>query len=521
MKIGLIAKSLCLCVLWYAAALAWAQPPQPQPGAPTQPTGPQPPTGRPERPAAEPTAKLTDDPPIIREMTAKAGWKYRAATGYLPLKTATGEIEAKVFFVAYTRTDIPQDRKRPLLVAFNGGPGSASVWLHLGLIGPRRIAIKENGDLPPPPYALTDNEHTWLEFTDLVFIDPVGTGYSRAATPDAGRKYFGVNGDITSVEEAIRVYLSRYDRWGSPLFLAGESYGTFRAAGLAGALIEDGIALNGIVLISTVLNFQTIRWATGNDLPYILYLPSFTATAFYHKKLAPDLQKDIKKTLAEAEAFAEGEYAAALMKGDRLTTAEAAAIAKKVARYTGLPEKFVRLSNLRITGPAFCRELLRDDGWNVGRLDARVKGREATGIGTAPTYDPSEAAIRPPYTAAFNDYVRSELGYRTDQTYYILGGGIGQWEYPQNGYADTSESLRRALTRNPYLKVFVAEGYYDLATPYFATEYTLAHMNRPSDLTGNITTRRYETGHMIYTHAPSLALLTRDVAAWLAASLNL
>jgi carboxypeptidase C (cathepsin A) len=465
--------------------------------------------------AAAPTVRFADEPPIITEHTTKKGWKYTATTGYIPLKSASGEIEARIFHIAYTRSDATDKRKRPLLIAFNGGPGSASVWLHLGIIGPKRIPLKNGGELPPPPYALVENEATWLEFADLVFLDPVGTGYSRAA--GSGARYWGLNGDIASVAEAIRMYLSRNDRWGSPLYLAGESYGTMRAAGLAGALVEDGIALNGIVLISTILNYQTARFNTGNDLPYILFLPTYTATAYYHKKLAPELQKNLPATLSEAEKFAEGEYAAALMKGDRLTETETAALAKKIARYTGLSEKYVRQSNLRLNIQRFCRELLRDDGWTVGRLDSRIKGREAQEIGDFPSFDPSEAAIRAPYTAAFNDYIRRDLNFKTDTVYYILGGGIGQWEYPQNQYADTSESLRRALTRNPYMKVFVAEGYYDLATPYFAAEYTITHMNRPTDLKGNFTVKRYEAGHTMYAHEPSLERLTREVREWLEA----
>jgi carboxypeptidase C (cathepsin A) len=469
-----------------------------------------------ERPTEPPTAtRFTDEPPVVTEHKSGKGWTYTATAGYLPLKSSSGEIDARIFHIAYTRKDAGDTRKRPLLIAFNGGPGSASVWLHLGLIGPKRIPMKDGGELPPPPYALVENESTWLEFADLVFLDPVGTGYSRAVSSAAGQRYWGLNGDIASVAEAIRVYLIRNDRWGSPLFLAGESYGTLRAAGLAGALVEDGIALNGVVLISTILNYQTARFNTGNDLPYILFLPTYTATAFYHKKLAPDLQKNLTATLAEAEKFAEGEYATALMKGDRLTEAETVALAKKVARYTGLSEQYVRLSNLRIEIQRFCKELRRDDGWTVGRLDSRIKGRDARGTGDFPNFDPSEAAIRPPYTATFSDYIRRDLNFKTDTVYYILGGGIGQWEYPQNQYADTSESLRRALAKNPYLKVFVAEGYYDLATPYFAAEYTMSHMNRPVDLKGNFTTRRYQAGHMMYIHEPSLIQLTNDVREWL------
>jgi carboxypeptidase C (cathepsin A) len=483
---------VCFAVLWGCLTTnAWAQT-TPRPGI-----------------------KLTDDPPVVTKHSTSKGWSYTATAGFIPLKTAADEIEARLFYIAYTREDMPDKGKRPLVIAFNGGPGSASVWLHLGAIGPKRVPLKNGGEMPPPPFALVENAHTWLEFADLVFLDPIGTGYSRAASSEVGTRYWGLTGDIASITEAIRLYLSRNERWGSPLYLAGESYGTMRAAGLAGQLVDNGIALNGVVLISTILNYQTARFNTGNDLPYILFLPTYTATAFYHKKLPTDLQRDLTKTLAEVEQFAEGEYATALMKGDKLTESERKTIAKKVARYTGLAEKYVQLSDLRLSIFGFTKELLRDDGWSVGRLDSRIKGRDRIGLGTSPDFDPSEAAIRPPYTATFNQYIRSELNFKTDLEYYILGGGIGRWEYPQNQYADTSELLRRALAKNPYLKVFVAEGFYDLATPYFAAEYTLTHMNRPTDLKKNFTIKRYEAGHMMYIHEPSLERLTREVAEWM------
>lgn len=463
---------------------------------------------------------MTDDPPVVTRHSSQKGYTYQATAGFLPLKNSNDEIEARIFYIAYTRDNVPDTAKRPLLIAFNGGPGSSSVWLHLGAIGPRRIPMKNGGELPPPPYAVVENDQTWLDFADLVFLDPVGTGYSRAVNAEAGRKYFDVNGDISSLTEAIRLYLTRNERWGSPLFLAGESYGTLRAAGLAGSLINNGIALNGVVLISTILNYQTARFNTGNDLPYILFLPTYTATAFYHKKLPADLQRNLPATLAEVEKFAEEEYATALMKGDRLTDSERNALVAKLARYTGLSPRYIQHSDLRISIFGFTKELLRDEGRTVGRLDSRIPGVDALGTGESPDFDPSEAAIRPPYTAAFNQYIRKDLKFQTDLEYYILGGGIGRWTYPENRYADTSESLRRALAKNPYLKVFVAEGYYDLATPYFAAEYTMTHMQRPPNLKNNFTIKRYEAGHMMYIHEPSLERLTREVGEWLNAAAN-
>ncbi|HYZ86750.1 MAG TPA: hypothetical protein VE621_20210, partial [Bryobacteraceae bacterium] len=438
---------------------------------------------------------------------------YTVTAGTMPIRTDTGELEANMFYIAYTADPDP-GRARPLTFSFNGGPGSSSVWLHLGALGPKRVQMNDDGSLPPAPYKLVDNPYTWLDQTDLVFIDPVGTGFSRAARPDQARKFFSVEGDIQSVGEFIRLYLTRSKRWTSPLFLAGESYGTTRAAGLSGHLIDRGIALNGIMLISTVLNFQTIRFTKGNDLPYILFLPSYTAAAWYHKKLEPGLQADLTEALRAAEKFASDEYPNALAKGDRLTGAERDAIATKLASLTGLSKSYVDSADLRIEIFAFIKELLRDRKQVVGRLDSRISGVDVDRRGTSetPDFDPSLTAIRPPYTAAFNQYVRNDLGYSSDLTYHILGGGIGQWNWgDQNGFADTSEALRQAFAKNPFMKLYIGFGYYDLATPYFAAQYTLTHMGLPEPALKNITERYYEAGHMYYVHLESLKKLKKDV----------
>src|ERR671933_1663325 len=338
--------------------------------------------------------------------------------------------------MAYTLDGAGDKSTRPLMFSFNGGPGSSSVWLHLGALGPRRVEMLEDGGMPAPPFRLVDNEHTWLDFTDIVFIDPVGTGYSRAARPDLAQRFFGLQGDIQSVGEFIRLYLARNERWTSPLFLVGESYGTTRAAGLSGYLIEHGIAFNGIILISTIMNFQTSRFARGNDLPYMLFLPTYTAIAWYHKKLPADLQTDLRRTLDEVERWAAGEYTVALAKGDRLTPAERQEVIDRLNRYTGLGKTFLDNSDLRIEIQRFDRELLRDQRRTVGRLDGRFKGLDASNASETPDFDPSLAAIRPPYTAAFNQYVRSELGFRSDLEYFILGGGVMGWNFGSaNAYA--------------------------------------------------------------------------------------
>lgn len=459
--------------------------------------------------------------PVVTKHRIELGGKplaYTATTGVMPIRNDQGETEANIFFIAYTRDDAGDRAKRPLMFSFNGGPGSASVWLHLGAVGPKRVDTPD-AVIPAPPFRLVDNEHTWLDKTDLVFIDPVGTGYSRASKPELTKKFHGLQGDLQSVGEFIRMYLTRHERWGSPLFLVGESYGTTRAAGLAGRLVErNGIAFNGIVLVSTVLNFQTIQFDPGNDIPYALYLPSYTATAWYHRKLAPDLQHDLKSTLDAAEKWASGEYTLALAKGDGLAGDERKAVVEKLARFTGLDARYVDLADLRIEPTRFRKELLRGERKSVGRLDSRFVGSDASGVSERPDFDPSMSAIRPPYTSTINQYLRDALGYKTDVPYHILGEGVGAWDWGltgRQGYPETASPLRDALAQNPSMKVFIASGYYDLATPYAATEYTFAHMDLGPEARRNLRFEEYEAGHMMYVHPASLARLKGDVAGFI------
>jgi carboxypeptidase C (cathepsin A) len=512
------AKLLFLVSIAFAYQVS-AQEPEQEPQRPPAEAAP---TAAAQKPAAkeEKPKELPEEKPVVTHHEIRVqgkSLKYTATAGMLPIKNAEGETEANIFFMAYT-LDSPPPR-RPLMFSFNGGPGSSSVWLHLGAIGPKRVKLHADGSMPAPPFQLEDNQNTWLDQTDLVFIDPVGTGYSRAAKKELGKKFWSVRGDIESVGEFIRLYLTRYERWSSPLFLVGESYGTTRAAGLSGYLEDHGIALNGIVLVSTVLNFETLEFTRGNDLPYVLYLPSYTATAWYHKKLPPDLQENLEKALGEAEQWASEDYAAALAKGDQLTLAERQEVIDRLARYTGLKKSYIENANLRVRQGEFCKELLRDQKRTVGRLDSRFLGIDASGVSERPDYDPSEAAVRPPFTATFNNYVRTELGYKSDSEYYILGGGIGfrQWEWGSaaEGFPDVSPSLRSAVVKNRYLKVFVASGYFDLATPFFATQYTLHHLGIDPTLLGNISTGEYDAGHMMYISDDSLAKLKHDVSAFL------
>lgn len=448
--------------------------------------------------------------------------RYTATAGTLLLKVedeAKGEKpKAAVFYIAYTLDEVDDPSRRPITFSFNGGPGSSSVWLHLGLLGPRRVRMDEEGRPFPPPYRLVDNEFSLLDRTDLVFIDPVSTGYSRAVPGEKAEEFHDIQKDVQSVGEFIRLYTTRNQRWASPKFVIGESYGTTRAAGLSGFLQQQyGMYLNGILLISVVLNFQTLDFNPGNDLPHVLFLPTFTATAWYHHKLEAELQADLGKTLAEVEAFALNEYTLALVQGAALPEAQRKQIAARLARYTGLSEKYIQQTGLRINIYRFCKELLREQGQTIGRLDSRFTGVDRDSAGELNEFDPSYAAIQGTYTATFNHYVRSELKFESDLPYEILAPLYQKWKYEtyQNRYVNVAETLRQAMAVNPALKVFVANGYYDLATPYLATRYTLNHLGLDGSYLENVTVKDFPAGHMMYIHLPSLSQLRDDLVAFL------
>ena len=459
-----------------------------------------------------------DEKPVetVQELVlADRTLRYKTTVGRLPLKNHAQdkpEIDAQVFFTYYAlETDQPTG-ERPLCFAFNGGPGSASVWLHLGGLGPQRVVLNADGSLPPPPYRLTPNAETWLTDTDLVFIDPVGTGYSRAKDEETAKKYYDVDGDIASIGEFIRLFLTRYERWASPLYLAGESYGTTRGAGLAGYLMDRGIAFAGILLISTVLSMQTIRFAPGNELPFTLYLPVYAATAWYHRQLADDLLvRELPDVLREVEAFAFGDYTLALMQGDRLPEAQRAEICQKIARFTGLSETYIQQRDLRIEHWRFCKELLRSAGVTVGRIDSRLTAREGSLAAEMPSFDSS--MLNPPFTAGINDYLNRTLGYKTDLPYAVSGEGVnGQWKWANGAFTETATALAKALAKNPHLRVLFACGYYDLATPYTAAEYTAAHLGIDPAYRKNLSFTYYPSGHMMYIEQESLGQLKRDMA---------
>lgn len=456
---------------------------------------------------------------------------YTVTTGTIVLKEeeekeekAEGEkAKASVFFIAYTKNDVADTAQRPITFSFNGGPGSSSVWLHLGVLGPRRVDNHDVDSPMLPPYRLVDNEFTLLDQTDLVFIDPVGTGFSRAVPGEKPKQFYDFKKDIESVGDFIRLYATRYQRWNSPKFLIGESYGTTRAAGLSGYLQErHGMYFNGIMLVSSILNFQTARFMPGNDLPYILFLPTYTATAWYHGRLDAALQANLAQTLAEVEAFALNEYTLALMQGASLADEERGNIAQKLARYTGLSPEYVERTNLRINIHRFCKELLREQRRTVGRLDTRYIGIDRDAAGEYFEGDPSYAAILGAYTSTFNDYIRRDLEFESDLPYEILSFKVfPAWQYAQNqnSFVNVAETLRMAMTMNPALKVHVANGYYDLATPYLATRYTFEHLELDSSLQGNISMSFYEAGHMMYVHLPSLAKMKETLVAFLQESL--
>lgn len=445
---------------------------------------------------------------------------YTATAGHQAQYNDKGEKIADLFYIAYQRDGVDATN-RPITFCFNGGPGSSSVWLHMGAIGPKRLPMTADGNSVKPPYGLLDNDYSWLDVTDLVFIDPIETGYSRPAEGTDKKEFTGYSEDLRSVGDFIYKYVSNNNRWAAPKFLAGESYGTTRAAGLSGYLQDrHGMYLNGIVLISAVLNFQTLRSAPGNDLPYPLYLPSFAATAWYHGKLNKTTYPDLPSVLADAEAFALGPYSSALLKGDRLTAAEKNDLSTQMQSLLGLSDSFLRQYHFRISTSEFTKELLRAEGETVGRFDGTVKGLDRKDGGDNYEYDPSyNRSIFGGYTMAINHHLRTNLKYPyPDQVYEILTGKVQPWNYGEatNRYLDNSGVLAAAIHKNPALHVLICNGYYDLATPYFATQYTLDHMFVRGALRDNLQMKYYEGGHMMYSRERDLRTFTADVKAFYA-----
>ncbi len=442
--------------------------------------------------------------------------KYVAETGMLPILKADGTTSASVFYVAYTRLDKTNTADRPVTFCFNGGPGSSSVWLHLGALGPRRVKMNPDGSLPPPPFGLVDNAYSILDASDLVFIDPVATGFSRPAKDAKREDFLGDENDLKSVGEFIRLWTTRHERWLSPKYLCGESYGVFRAAGLAEYLRGGcGMYLNGLILVSGVLDFGTIWGQTGNDLPYTLILPAYTAAAHFHKKLPPDLQSDLPKALAEARTFAGGEYTAALMKGESLSPAETKKIAAELARLTGLKQQMIEDNKLRIDEGVFRKQLLLDQGLILGVYDARITGHDDNPAAPYPDFDPSSAATRGPFAAAINSYVRSELKFDNDLPYELLAG-VQPWNYGvRNNYANASDKLAEAMSQNEYMRVLVLGGRCDLVCPIDTMRHALDHMALAPAYRTNISYAEFDAGHMMYVNLPDLVKMQQDLEKFL------
>jgi carboxypeptidase C (cathepsin A) len=477
-----------------------------------------------DKPAEAPAAPAPKEESSVTDHTIKIGGQtipYKATAATILLKNEKDEPTALLYYTAYTRSDVKDLSQRPVAFVYNGGPGSASVWLHMGSFGPRRVVTVNADATPPAPYKLSENANCLLDKTDLVFIDPVGTGFSHAVGKAQDKDFWGVDQDVKSLAQFLNLYVNRNNRWNSPKFLIGESYGTFRSAALSNYLqSHDGLYFNGIVLISSVLDLGTISFNPGVDMPYVFYLPSYAATAWYHKMLK-DRPENLNSFLDETRRFAQTEYADVLMKGSKLSAAEKADTAKKLSRFTGLSEDYLVKANLRVNLPQFMKELQRSRGLTTGRLDGRFSGWSYDLLGEYAEYDPQDTSITGPFTAAFNSYVREELKFGQDKTYRTLSEEANQaWDWKHRsgenfgfpGSPNVEGDLIQAMLTNPHLQVEVENGIYDLATPFFATEYTMEHLGLPEKVQKNIHLQYYDAGHMMYLRDEDLAKLKSNVA---------
>jgi len=471
------------------------------------------------KPENDETANGAERVSVTRHETrfGEEPFPYTATAGTLVVRKREEDPAANVFYVAYTadpgEEEAPGPPQRPLVFCFNGGPGSSAVWLHLGGFGPKRVAMTPDGLMPDPPFRLEDNPHSLLRVADLVFVDPVSTGFSRTEDRDDAKAFHGFKADLDSMAEFIRLYTTRNGRWLSPKFLAGESYGALRAAGLAQVLHDDfGLYLNGLVLVSGVLSFDTL-W--GSDLSYVTFLPALSETAAWHGKLAEDLLADPEARREAVETFARGDYAAALLAGKRLPGDERTALAETLARFTGIDAELVLRHQLRIPPHFFRAELLRDEGLVLGRFDSRVTGRDGNPAGGAPEFDPSYAAVYGPFSAALNDYLRRDLEFESDLVYEILSNRVRPWDYGESFVGQPVNVLRplaSVLAKNPALRIQVNCGHHDLATPAAAIRHSLDHLPVDPLLLENIEYTYYEGGHMMYTVEESNEAWNLDVA---------
>ncbi len=452
-----------------------------------------------------------------------ASVNYTATVGTLILQDEEGKPITSFGYTAYTKEGEADLSKRPVTFSFNGGPGSSSMWLHMGALGPRRVALDDPNSKPSPPYQLVDNPYSIIDVTDLVMIDPVGTGVSKAVGKSKNSDFWGVNQDIKSVSQFIKAYIKKNDRWNSPKFLLGESYGTTRSAGIVDYLQErTGIAMNGVILVSTVLTFNTLLFAADNDLPYIAFLPTYAAVAYYHNQL-PKKPADLKQFIKEARSFAGGAYKDALFTAGALPAEARKEILSRLHQFTGLSELYWDRANLRVSEPQFTQELMRQEGKTTGRLDARYSGITQNLLSESADFDPQSAAISPPYTALFMHYYHTELKAPEELDYHVSAyGATGfKWDWKRSdewggmGSVNTAVDLQDAMTKNPQLKVLVMNGYYDLATPFFGTEYTFDHMNMPDNIRKNVEMKYYEAGHMMYIEKESLPQFKADISRFI------
>jgi len=441
--------------------------------------------------------------------------KYTATAGTLPIRLDNGQVSARMFFVAYTR-DGDDVKTRPVSFLYNGGPGAATIWLHMGSFAPKHVEMAAEGFQPAPPYRLVDNENSLLDVTDMVFVDAVDTGYSRVVAGVNNQQFHGQSGDLRAFGEFTNAYLTAYSRWPSPKYLIGESYGTIRSAGLSQEIQErHGIELNGIVLVSSLLTYQTLSPAPDNDVAYAANIETFTADAWYHKKLPSDLQSlTVKQVVDQSRTFAWGDYMLALTKGNTLTDAERTGMAQKLARFTGLSPQFILNANLRVSAERFRKELLRDRRLAIGRLDGRFTSIDVDAAGEREEFDISNSALQGPYTAMFQDYVRNELKWESD-LHYPSSGNVRPWTYDQNRYMDMTEALRSAMTHNPFLKVFVAIGFFDMATIMGGAEFNFTHLAYEKQVTDRVSYGYYEAGHMIYIRPSAHKALKNDIAKFI------
>ena len=451
---------------------------------------------------------------------------YTARAGTMVLRDASGKPKASVFYVAYTK-DGEKPNTRPITFFFNGGPGSASIWLDMGIMAPMHPEMGPNGSQPAPPYNLVPNPTSPLDVTDLVQVDAMMTGYSRPAPGVKPSEFTGQVNDIRMFGEFIRDYLDKYDRWESPKYLFGESYGTFRSAGLASELQQnEGIELNGIMLLGTVLDFQFIQPSPTNDIAYSSILPTYAATAWYHHKLPADLQgQTLQQVVQQAREYAFGPYLTALAAGNTLSAAQRTQVAQQVARLAGVSPQFVMNTNLRIDPGTYRTELLRDQREIIGRYDSRMVAPTGNATDVRQDFDPSDVAPTGAFFSAFMRYLHEDLNYKSNLQYY-LGGHTGPWDYSQPGsrsplgagYPSTVESLRIAMAKDPYLHVFVGAGYYDTATPFANAEYTFNHLGFDQTYRDRVQFSYYESGHMAYLNQASAKQLKADIARFIAST---